>query len=120
MYVTSLQGGVALLLQIIAAVPTLRSYGVCLWEVVTGDIPVRGYLRDVEVPVECPPEVRQLISDCMESDPKRRPTAEGLVCAPAQCAACTACTVYRLHCVPSALCAAGFVCRLHCSLHATL
>lgn len=57
----------------------LFSYGVCLWEVVTGAIPVRGYIRDVGVPSECPSEVRQLISDCMESDPKLRPTAEELV-----------------------------------------
>jgi hypothetical protein len=55
------------------------SYGVCLWEVVTGDIPVRGYLRDVLVPQECPAEVRQLISDCMETESNLRPTAQELV-----------------------------------------
>lgn len=57
----------------------LFSYGVCLWEVVTGDIPVRGYLRDVLVPQECPAEVRQLISDCMETESNLRPTAQELV-----------------------------------------
>ena len=30
------------------------SYGVVLWELVTQEIPRRGFLRDVEVPCECP------------------------------------------------------------------
>ena len=30
------------------------SYGVVLWELVTQEIPHRGFLRDLEVPRECP------------------------------------------------------------------
>ena len=41
----------------------------------TGQVPVRGQLRDVQVPGECPDEVRRLILDCLEQNPKRRPTA---------------------------------------------
>ena len=55
------------------------SYGVVLWEIVTGQVPVRGQLRDVQVPGECPDEVRRLILDCLEQNPKRRPTAIELV-----------------------------------------
>ena len=51
----------------------------CTAQIVTGDIPQRGYLRDVAAPTECPESVRVLLSDCMASDPKVRPSAEELV-----------------------------------------
>ena len=33
----------------------IYSFGVVLWELVTGESPVRGNARDVLVPSECPP-----------------------------------------------------------------
>jgi hypothetical protein len=30
------------------------SFGVVMWELVTGEVPRRGFLREVEVPRECP------------------------------------------------------------------
>ncbi len=32
----------------------IYSFGVCLYEIVTGEMPVRGQLRMPNVPVECP------------------------------------------------------------------
>ena len=55
------------------------SFGVCLWEICTRDIPMRGYLRDVHAPAECPADIRLLLAECMNSDPERRPSAEELV-----------------------------------------
>ena len=55
------------------------SFGVCLWEICTRDIPMRGYLRDVHAPAECPADIRLLMAECMNSDPERRPSAEELV-----------------------------------------
>ncbi len=45
----------------------------------TGERPVRGQLRDVRVPEECPPEVRALMLECLETRPSRRPSALQLV-----------------------------------------
>ncbi|GAB4814550.1 hypothetical protein N2152v2_001596 [Parachlorella kessleri] len=53
----------------------MYSYGIVLWEICSGERPVRGQLRDVRVPEECPPEVRQLILECLETRPSRRPSA---------------------------------------------
>jgi hypothetical protein len=55
------------------------SFGVVLWEICTGEIPVRGRMRDVTVPEECPQEVADLIHNCLDCSegrqPKDRPTA---------------------------------------------
>jgi len=52
------------------------SFGVVLWEICTGEIPVRGRMRNVRVPLECPQEIADLIHACIDSeDPKARPTA---------------------------------------------
>lgn len=32
----------------------LRSFGILLWELVTGEVPLRGKLRPPMVPTECP------------------------------------------------------------------
>ena len=44
------------------------SYGVVLWEICTGEIPVRGQMREVRVPEECPQRVADLIHACLSSD----------------------------------------------------
>ena len=36
------------------------SFGVLLWEIVTGEPPQRGNLRALDVPGECPAEAREL------------------------------------------------------------
>ena len=46
-----------------------------LWEIVTHEMPQRGTIRDVLVPSECPQEVADLISACMQRDAKARPSA---------------------------------------------
>ena len=51
------------------------SFGIMLWELVTQEMPIRGALRDVRVPEECPSPIKCLISRCMASEPARRPTA---------------------------------------------
>ena len=55
------------------------SFGIVLWEICTGEIPLRGRLRDVEVPSECPREVADLIHACLDGSegrlPSDRPTA---------------------------------------------
>ena len=39
----------------------MYSFGVMLWEIVTGLVPTRGGLTDVTVPDECPAEIADLI-----------------------------------------------------------
>lgn len=39
----------------------MYSFGVLLWEIVTGIVPTRGGLSDVSVPEECPAEIADLI-----------------------------------------------------------
>uniref|UniRef100_A0A1D2A5N4 Protein kinase domain-containing protein n=2 Tax=Auxenochlorella protothecoides TaxID=3075 RepID=A0A1D2A5N4_AUXPR len=57
----------------------IYSYGIVLWEMCTGEKPVRGQLRDVVVPSECPESVRTLILECLETRPTRRPSALQIV-----------------------------------------
>ncbi|KAL4447908.1 hypothetical protein ABPG75_005127 [Micractinium tetrahymenae] len=52
----------------------LYSFGVLLWEIVTGERPVRGALR-MPRPDECPADIADLILACGEPDPAARPTA---------------------------------------------
>jgi len=44
----------------------MYSYGVVLWEIVTGEAPIRGRMRDVKVPEECPQVVSDLIKACID------------------------------------------------------
>lgn len=57
----------------------IYSFAVVLYEIVTGEIPVRGKLRDLDVPKECPEELKNLILECLEMQPARRPTAHELM-----------------------------------------
>lgn len=57
----------------------IYSFGIILWEIATGEIPERGRLRDLEVPTECPIELRKLILECLDSRPSIRPTAIQMV-----------------------------------------
>lgn len=52
------------------------SLGICLWEVVTQEVPMRGALRDPIVPKECPQEIADLIEACRQRDQQLRPTAK--------------------------------------------
>ena len=59
--------------------PPCCSFGVVLWELCTGGVPVRGRMRPLQAPQDCPQEVVDLAADCMEADPQARPTAQQLV-----------------------------------------
>ena len=62
-----------------ACAPLCCSFGVVLWEVVTGEHPHRGSMRLPRVPDECPAEVTALIQECMAMEPSARPTAQQLL-----------------------------------------
>eukprot|EP00884_Botryococcus_braunii_P002335 jgi/Botrbrau1/12101/Bobra.0186s0022.1 len=55
------------------------SFGVILWEIVTGRLPKRGDGCSVEVPKECCAETDALIKACLASDFRQRPTAMEVV-----------------------------------------
>lgn len=54
----------------------MYSYGVLLWELITGERPVRGHLRAPLVPDECPQEAADLMAECGAINPAERPTAQ--------------------------------------------
>ena len=41
-----------------------------------GEQPVRGHMREVRVPEECPPEAAHLMAECGALDPAARPSAQ--------------------------------------------
>ncbi|PRW57729.1 Serine threonine- kinase CTR1 [Chlorella sorokiniana] len=53
----------------------IYSWGVLLWEIVTGERPQRGQLRLPRVPEECPQAASDLLLQCLHQDPAQRPTA---------------------------------------------
>ncbi|KAL4431038.1 hypothetical protein ABPG75_006294 [Micractinium tetrahymenae] len=53
----------------------IYSFGVVLWEIITGERPQRGRLRSPKVPDECPREVADLLDRMLSQDPAERPTA---------------------------------------------
>jgi hypothetical protein len=57
------------------------SYGVVLWEICTGEAPVRGAMRTLRAPEDCPEEIVALQAACVAEEPAARPTAAALVAA---------------------------------------
>lgn len=55
------------------------SFGLVLWELCTRELPVRGQIRDVRVPLEAPRAVADLIRECLDVDPARRPAMADVV-----------------------------------------
>eukprot|EP00884_Botryococcus_braunii_P009799 jgi/Botrbrau1/18820/Bobra.0841s0001.1 len=53
-------------------------FGVILWELATGKVPVRGEVSDVRWPQDCPEEVARLVVQCLSASPSDRPTARDL------------------------------------------
>ena len=48
------------------------SFGIILWEIVTGSPPRPGHL---DMPAWCPPTINQLYQQCVSDDPAKRPSA---------------------------------------------
>ena len=59
--------------------PPCTFAGVLLWEIITGLRPVRGNMRAVHVPAECPQEAADMIAACCALDPVQRPSARHLM-----------------------------------------
>lgn len=55
------------------------SYGVLLWEMIAHERPLRGRIQPFDSIEKCPPEVDQLIADCVELEPSDRPSAAAIV-----------------------------------------
>ena len=53
--------------------------GVVLWEIATGDVPVRGRMRPLQAGRDCPADVVALVESCMDPDPAQRPSAQQVV-----------------------------------------
>jgi hypothetical protein len=57
----------------------IYSWGVVLWEVCSGEAPVRGGMRVLRAPEDCPADVAELYQRCVSEDPEDRPSAEELL-----------------------------------------
>lgn len=53
----------------------IYSLGVCLWELVCREAPVRGRTHRPKTPQDCPEAIADLISQCMSKNPDHRPSA---------------------------------------------
>eukprot|EP00884_Botryococcus_braunii_P016086 jgi/Botrbrau1/3160/Bobra.0070s0125.1 len=88
----------------------IYSFGVVLWEIVTGAVPKRGCMRTPRVPEECSQEVADLITRCCSVHPEERPTAADLML---WCAAQLGTSPEELTLSPSAQINRGLTCE-HC------
>ena len=57
----------------------VRSFGVVLWELSTGNQPEGRFLRPAVVDQECPQSVFDLMHSCLSEDPHVRPSAFDIV-----------------------------------------
>ncbi|PSC73768.1 serine threonine-kinase [Micractinium conductrix] len=57
----------------------IYSYGVLLWEIITGQRPARGQLRMPEVEAECPQAAVDLMMECLSLNPADRPPAASVM-----------------------------------------
>lgn len=55
------------------------SFGVVLWELCTGEKPVRGGMRSLSVPEDCPHHIADIIMACLDTDPANRPTVKEIL-----------------------------------------
>ncbi len=66
------------------------SYGVLLYQMLTGEPPVRGMLSPLVAPRDCPPGVAALQQRCLDPDPQQRPSAGEIVAVLSAYAQCPA------------------------------
>jgi serine/threonine protein kinase len=66
------------------------SYGVLLYQMLTGEPPVRGLLSPLVAPRDCPQKVTALQQRCLDPDPQRRPSAGEIVAVLSAYAQCPA------------------------------
>eukprot|EP00884_Botryococcus_braunii_P019312 jgi/Botrbrau1/6064/Bobra.177_1s0004.1 len=57
------------------------SYGVVLWEIITGNPPSRGRITEVNVPEQCCQATADLLRKCLSETPADRPTAAEIIIA---------------------------------------
>lgn len=55
------------------------SFGIVLWEIVTHEVPRRGFVQPLPLSDACPAGVSQLIRDCLQTDQRQRPSASEIV-----------------------------------------
>lgn len=53
----------------------IYSFGVVLWELCTGEQPIERRLRELRVPAEAPQSIADLVTQCREHNPEKRPSA---------------------------------------------
>ncbi|KAK5576661.1 hypothetical protein RB653_007805 [Dictyostelium firmibasis] len=73
----------------------IYSYAIVLWEIITRDLPFEEYVDQLKwnsiiedkimkglrptIPPECPTDMKQLITDCWNGDPKKRPSFNSIL-----------------------------------------
>ena len=57
----------------------IYSFGIVLWEVCTGETPLRGDMRPIRVPEEAPQEVVDLFRACTAAAAAERPDTRQLI-----------------------------------------